>query len=109
METDRKKMYKPPWSTTDNQGGWVEVTDRCDLVCPGCYRKSLEGHRSLDDIKRDIKECQAITNCDAMVVAGGEPLLYPDIPEVIRFIDKCGMKSLVLSNGTILMKKWPVI
>lgn len=93
-------MYKPPWSTTDNQGGWIEVTDRCDLACPGCYRKSLEGHRKLDDIKVEIKECQSLTNCDAMVVAGGEPLIYPDILEVIRFIGKCGMKSLVLSNGT---------
>lgn len=99
MALDRKKMYKLPWSITDNQGGWVEVTDRCDLICPGCYRKRMEGDRTLDAIKQDIIDCRDRTNCDAMVIAGGEPLIYPEIVEVVRFIAQNGMKPLMLSNG----------
>jgi organic radical activating enzyme len=105
MAIDRKNVYKLPWSTTDNQGGWVEVTDRCDLLCPGCYRKSMEGDRSLEIVKQDILECQRITNCDAMVIAGGEPLIYPDITEVVGFIAQNGMKPLILSNGTNFTEK----
>lgn len=102
---DRKKMYKMPWSTTDNQGGWIEVTDHCDLSCPGCYRKKLEGNKSISTIKQEILQCQEITNCDAMVIAGGEPLLHPDIVEVVKFVADHGMKPLMLSNGTNFSEK----
>jgi len=96
---DRKKMYKLPWTKTDNPGGWVEVTDECDLFCPGCYRHKLEGHRSLKEVKEDILACQKMTNCDRMGIAGGEPLLYPDIVEVVDFISYHEMKPMLLTNG----------
>lgn len=98
-------MYKVPWSVTDNQGGWVEVTDNCNLNCHGCYREKKDGDRTLDEIKREIIECKRVTNCDVMVIAGGEPLLYPDITEVVRFISSLKMKPLILSNGLLLSEK----
>jgi len=98
---DRKKMYKLPWTKTDNPGGWVEVTDECDLFCPGCYRHKLEGHRSLKEVKEDILACQKMTNCDRMGIAGGEPLLYPDIVEVVDFISYHEMKPMLLTNGEV--------
>jgi len=54
MFPDRDNMYKMPWSGTDNQAGWIEVTDKCDLFCKGCYRHKIDGHKSLDEIKNDI-------------------------------------------------------
>ena len=92
-------MYKLPWSPTDNQGGWVEVTDRCNLTCPGCYRQRLEGDKPLESLKEDILLCKKITGCDTMVIAGGEPLIYPYITDVIRYIASLGLKPLLLTNG----------
>jgi hypothetical protein len=77
----------------------VEVTDECDLFCPGCYRHRLEGHRLLEEVKKDILDCQKLTNCDRMAIAGGEPLLYPHLIEVVDFISKHRMKPLLLTNG----------
>jgi len=102
MVLDRKKLYRFPWSMTDNPGGWVEVTDICDLSCPGCYRQRLEGHRPLEDVLADIAACKKITNCDCMKISGGEPLVYPHIIEVIEFISRNGMKPLILTNGVCL-------
>jgi hypothetical protein len=99
MSIERETLYRLPWSKNDNAGGWVEVTDKCDLHCPGCYRHRLEGHRPLDEVKEDILLCQKLTNCDRMAVAGGEPLLYPDILEVIDFIRSHNMKPVLLTNG----------
>lgn len=99
MGIDKETLYKLPWTKHDNAGGWVEVTDDCDLHCPGCYRHCLEGHRPLEDVKEDILLCQKLTNCDRMAVAGGEPLLYPYILEVIDFIHTNGMKPVLLTNG----------
>ena len=99
MGIRRDRLYRLPWSKADNPGGWVEVTDECDLFCPGCYRHRLEGHRPLEDVKQDILLCKEKTNCDRMAVAGGEPLLYPDIVEVIDFIYMHKMKPVLLTNG----------
>lgn len=108
MGIDRDTLYKLPWTKHDNAGGWVEVTDNCDLHCPGCYRHSLEGHRPLEEVKEDILLCQKLTNCDRMAVAGGEPLLYPDILDVIDFIRSHGMKPVLLTNGEKLTKELAV-
>ncbi len=104
MGIEKDKLYRLPWSKHDNAGGWVEVTDECDLHCPGCYRHRIEGHRPLDEVKENILLCQKLTNCDRMAVSGGEPLLYPEILEVIDFIHSHGMKPVLLTNGEKLTR-----
>jgi len=102
MEADRKHMYKLPWSATDNQGGWIEVTDRCNITCPGCYRQRMEGDKPIEKVKEEILRCKQMTNCDSMVIAGGEPLIYSHIIEVVEYISSLGLKSLILTNGVML-------
>jgi organic radical activating enzyme len=100
--TDRKKLYRFPWSKTDNPGGWIEVTDICEMNCPGCYRSQIEGHRPLNEVYQDILDTAAMTNCDCITIAGGEPLGYPHIFEVVRFISDLKLKPIILSNGMLL-------
>ncbi len=99
MSLDRRSLYRFPWSKTDNAGSWVEVTDDCDLKCEGCYRHRLQGHRPLDAVKADIVANHRLTRCDSMAVAGGEPLIYPWIVEVVDFIARRGVKPVILTNG----------
>lgn len=102
MCVQRKELYRFPWTLTDNPGAWIEVTDSCDLSCPGCFRQKLEGHRLLDVIKEEILISQRLTNCDRISIAGGEPLIYPQILEVVEFITKHGMKPVLMTNGNTL-------
>ena len=90
---DREKLYRFPWSKTDNPGGWIEVTDICDFECPGCYRHKVEGHQPLEKIKQDVVDTIKLTNCDYITIAGGEPLGYPDIVEVVNFISSRKISS----------------
>jgi len=99
MPIDRTRMYQLPWSPTDNPGGWVEVTDACDLSCPGCYRHKLMGHVPLAQIEADVLAVRRLTNCDRVAIAGGEPLLYPRLLEVVEFIARQGLKPLLLTHG----------
>lgn len=41
-------------------------------------------------------------NCDYITLAGGEPLIYPFIVEVVEFITKNKLKSAIFSNGVKL-------
>ncbi len=99
MSVEREALYRFPWSKTDNPGGWIEVTDACDLTCPGCYRHRISGHRELDDLKEEIHTVRRLTNCDRIAIAGGEPLLYPHVVEVVEYIANQGIKPVLLTNG----------
>ena len=99
MPIERTRMYQLPWSLTDNPGGWVAVTDECDLSCPGCYRHPVHGHVPLAQVEADILAVRRLTNCDRIAIGGGEPLLYPRILEVVAFIAGLGLKPLLLTHG----------
>jgi organic radical activating enzyme len=96
-----------PWSKTDNPGAWIEVTDVCNFNCPGCFRKnSLEGHKTLKDIKEDILFSLKSTNCSRICISGGEPMLHPNIVDVVRFIANQKLKPIMLSNGELLTPEY---
>jgi hypothetical protein len=95
----KRDIYRLPWSMNDNPFGWLEVTDRCNVYCKGCYRQQLEGHFPLQQIKDDILFFKEWRNCDHISIAGGEPLIHPDILEILRFIRDQGLKPLILTNG----------
>jgi len=100
MNFDRKDLFRFPWSRTDNPGAWIEVTDICDLNCPGCFRRNnLEGHRQLSEVKKEILMCRDQLNCSRICISGGEPLLYPDIIEIVNYISCLKMKPIILTNG----------
>jgi hypothetical protein len=99
MPLDKREMYRLPWSLTDNPIGWLEVTDICNINCKGCYRSTLAGHRDLNELKHEIRMFQEKRNCDGISIAGGEPLLHPQIMDIIATIRDLGMKAVLLSNA----------
>ncbi|NIO19853.1 MAG: radical SAM protein, partial [Candidatus Aenigmarchaeota archaeon] len=105
MELDKHNMYRFPWSMNDNPIGWLEVTDVCNLHCKGCYRQRLEGHKPLEVIKEEIMFLKKWRNCDNISIGGGEPILHPNIVEIVRFIAERGMKPHIVSNGLGITKE----
>ncbi|MCC7209191.1 MAG: radical SAM protein [Anaerolineae bacterium] len=109
MRPPKSAMYRLPWSLNDNPIGWLEVTDKCNIYCRGCYRLNRYGHKTLDEIKNEIDYLQNWRNCDNISIAGGEPLIHPNILEIIRYIHDKGMKPLVLTNGVKLWDNKPFL
>lgn len=99
---DKRALYRFPWSPSDNPFGWLEVTDRCNVSCPGCYRQSLEGDLPLEEIRRQLQILRSRRNCRHVSIAGGEPLLHPEIVDVISCAHELSMKPLLLTNGRAL-------
>lgn len=108
MPTDihPRNFYRLPWSLTDNAISWLEVTTRCNLACEGCYRDpSREGHKSLEEIGQDLEVFKRERLSDCISIAGGDPLVHPDILEIVRMIKKAGWKPIVNTNGLALTKE----
>jgi len=113
MNLDKRNLYRLPWSMNDNPIAWLEVTDICNLHCEGvtdicnlhcegCYRSTLTGHKPLEEVKEELRFFKRWRNPDNVSIAGGEPLLHPEICEIIATIDELGMKPIVLTNATKL-------
>lgn len=104
-----EKMYRLPWTKDDNPDGWIEVTTFCQLKCPGCYRGLAEKdpkrmHEDFEKIKSEIDSFIEKRNIQTLSIAGGEPLLYPKIKEVIKYASSKGVKTKVFTNGVALTK-----
>lgn len=102
MNLDKRDLYRLPWSMNDNPIAWLEVTDVCNLKCEGCYRATLTQHKPLEEVKEELRFFKHWRNPDNVSIAGGEPLLHPQICEIIAYIDALGMKPIMLTNATKL-------
>ncbi|MBK1703008.1 radical SAM/SPASM domain-containing protein [Halochromatium glycolicum] len=84
-----------------------QITDRCDLGCPHCYAGSTPtgGHASLEDIKRAL---QQIADVGAYQVAlgGGEPLLHPDLPLILKLCHDHGVVPNLTTSGDNLNDRY---
>jgi radical SAM protein with 4Fe4S-binding SPASM domain len=88
-----------------------EVTQRCNHACLHCYnvwqgdgsypRGELDTPHTLDLLARALDG----TDCRHVTLTGGEPLLRPDLPEILEFLQQRRVRSTVISNGRRLDEK----
>ena len=99
---DKRNLYRLPWSMNDNPIAWLEVTDICNIHCEGCYRRYMTGHKTLDQVKEEVDFFIRWRNPDNFSIAGGEPLIYPQIVELVEYIASKGIKPVILTNAYAL-------
>ncbi len=102
MTVDKRAMYRLPWSMNDNAIAWLEVSDICNLACEGCYRQRISGHKTLEEVKEEVLFYKRWRNPDNISIAGGEPLIYPHIIDLVAFIKEQKIKPVVLTNALAL-------
>jgi MoaA/NifB/PqqE/SkfB family radical SAM enzyme len=99
---DKRDYYRLPWSMNDNPIAWIEVTDICNIHCEGCYRQYMTGHKPLEQLKEEVLFFMQWRNPDNFSIAGGEPLIHPDIVELVAYIAQQGVKPIILTNAVTL-------
>ena len=103
---DHNRYYRLPWNLTDNAISWLEVTKACNMYCEGCYREnSPKGHKSLDEIERDLATFKKYRKTDGVSLAGGDPLVHPEIVQIVRLVAQSGLKPIINTNGLALNKE----
>ncbi len=95
--------YRLPWNLADNIISWLEPTAKCNLACLGCYRKNeIDSHKSLVEIRGELEVFHRYRNTDSVSIAGGDPLLHPNIIEIVKMVKQFGSKPIVNTNGIAL-------
>ncbi len=95
-----QNYYRMPWSLSDNGIFWLEVTSQCNLTCEGCYHENIKGaHKSLADIEEEFKVIKEQRKVDSVSIAGGDPLLHPQILDIVKMVRRYGWKPIMNTNG----------
>jgi MoaA/NifB/PqqE/SkfB family radical SAM enzyme len=84
----------------------LEPLHTCNLTCTGCgrireYSTSLKHIVSLEDCLNSARECGA----PMVSVCGGEPLLYPQIEELVHGLLRQGRIVYICTNGLLMRRK----
>ncbi len=80
----------------------IEFSRACNFRCSYCYVEDRNG--SANELSRaEIKDvlCQAgALGAGKIIILGGEPSIYPHLPEMLGFLDGLGMEIEMFTNGT---------
>lgn len=100
IEFLRRLFYIVPSEPTNVQ---ISITNKCNFDCKMCQRFDLGvklDHMALEDFKKILNN---IGNAKYVVLTGwGEPLLHPDLYEMIRLCKDNGLNVRFTSNGNLL-------
>jgi MoaA/NifB/PqqE/SkfB family radical SAM enzyme len=103
----RESAYAGPFAVT------IDPTSRCNLRCAGCgfHSPLLEG-APLDagDLDRDLfaglcRELETMGTRRLVFCGQGEPLLHPQLLDLIRLAKGAGLQTTLMTNGTLLTEE----
>jgi hypothetical protein len=104
-EINMAKLFRLPWTMADNALSWLEPTRKCNITCDACFATNdPESQKSLPQIEAELQTLLRLRRCDAMLIAGGEPLTHPQIVEITRMVKTHKVKPVILTNAVGLNK-----
>lgn len=84
---------------------YIEITNICNLACEFCPPgKRKKEYMSVDNFKKILEQVKQYTDM-VMLHVKGEPLLHPDLEEILQECEKHNLKVNITTNGTLLKEK----
>lgn len=83
------------------------TTNACNMYCDHCYRDAgckAEEELSTAEAKTLLEQI-ARANFKIMIFSGGEPLMRPDIVELVAYATSLGLRPVFGTNGTLITLK----
>ena len=84
----------------------IQIVDHCNLHCRACSHFSNiadKYYMSVDSLSKDLKELYNKFTIGYISILGGEPLLHPNIREIISIIRQYSKSSMVLCTNGLLI------
>lgn len=85
----------------------IHVLEACNFRCRQCFSKfGTKKLLPVEGWKKIIDNCIAGANVTEFNIAGGEPMLYPGLVELVQYIRDKGVKVSLITNGSLMDEEW---
>lgn len=85
----------------------LHVCDGCNYRCRHCFAHfAPHTYRNAADWKRIIDNCLESGLADSFNFAGGEPMLYPELMDVVKYAHSKGAACSLITNGFLMTPEW---
>lgn len=95
------KPLRLPWKGRDVPYAMLDVIRGCNCVCKTCYNRNVCEPKPLEQIERDLDFIISHRRVEFVGILGGEPLLHPEISEIVRRIKARGVGAVLMTNGVL--------
>ena len=88
---------------------YIEITNLCNLKCSFCSQSSRKGRcMSATEFENIISQIKDYTDYVHLHVKG-EPLVHPELGEILEICNSYNIKVNITTNGTLLLEKSDVL
>ena len=85
----------------------LHILEACNFRCRQCFSKfGTEKLLPVEDWKKIVDNCIAGADVTEFNIAGGEPMLYPGLIELVKYIRSKGVKVSLITNGSLMDEEW---
>lgn len=85
----------------------LHIIDACNYSCKHCFAKfgstSILGFEKWKSI---IDNCIENSNVSEFNIAGGEPMLHPQLMDIVKYIVSKGKRCSLITNGILMNESW---
>lgn len=100
----KELVFKMPFPATAN----LAVTHKCQCRCVHCsadpFVDKARRELSTEELK-EVVDGALDLGANIVIFTGGEPILRPDLPELIRYVDKSKAQVMIFTNGQYLTEQ----
>lgn len=83
----------------------IETNRTCNIHCRNCYNLDKRSTKRLSQVEEEIDLACRLRRLQAITVVGGEPTLYPELTQVIRYIKRKALLCQIITNGLVLLQE----
>lgn len=85
----------------------LHILEACNFKCRHCFSKfGTDETLPVEDWKKIVDNCIAVADVAEFNIAGGEPMLYPGLTELVKYILSKGVKVSLITNGSLMDEEW---
>ncbi len=83
----------------------IDINRPCNAKCRMCYYtyNQSDWSKSFDEVEKELAAARERGNT-SVDFTGGEPTIYPRMPEVIRLAESMGLHTCIITNGLAFEK-----
>lgn len=85
----------------------LHILEACNFKCRQCFSKfGTEKLLPVKDWEKIVDNCISGADVAEFNIAGGEPMLYQGLVELVKYIRSKGVKVSLITNGSLMDKEW---